>query len=278
MIENDYAAQPLSPGLTGISLPEVSRALLTNSYAWVDVKGARFPLAGLISPVAFNERGLYRFLDNAKANNHNLDQFMRTRLIQDGDDQQLASALYDQQTPTEGVHRLLGAYLLQYSQSDGLFLPFLDALALANVDVIGVTVLMLQQSAAERTADEVPDLVVSLIQQIARFLAHQMPHQIRVLDHEPTEDDLTIPPYALIPLAADNGDEFDVPVALIDWLQEHLEALVALPADHREALLDLIAKTTDGNGVIINEWLARDTENETVFVEFVDSQLNRLQA
>lgn len=277
MIEQTYAQKPMNAELTAISLPEMSRSLLTKSYAWIDQPNTRSPIESLVSPVGLNERALYRFVDNARANNHQLDQFMGTRLIQEDDDQQLTATLYEQKTPTEGVHRLLGAYLLQFSQSDGLFLPFLDALTIADVDAIGVMVLMLEQAKKEGIAAK-PNLVTDLTEQMASFLAHTMRGQIRVLDHQPTEDDLTLPAYLLIPIETATGEEFDVPVALIDWLQDNVETLLTLPDEHREPLLDLMAQNEDGNGVVINEWLRRDEANETVFIEFIDSQLDRLRA
>lgn len=274
MIAQDYANKPIDEALLAVQLPEVSRELLTHSYAWIETANAKLPLASLISPAGFNERGLNRFLSNAEANHHDLHQFMRTHLLTDDDDRQIADTLYSQTTPTEGVHRLLGAYLYQFSEEDGLFLPFLDALALADVDVVGVMVLLLEQGRDEKTGD----LAADLTEQMARFLAHQMAGQIQVLDHYPTDADMTLPAYMLVPLRNEMGDEFDVPMALVDWLQDNLVTLKALPEDHRQALLDLVAKTSDGNGVIINEWLGQDDGNEQALIEFIDSQLQHLQA
>ncbi len=78
------------------------------------------------------------------------------------------------------AEQYLGSYLLQQSQRNDLLLPLMNALALANYDVIGVFAVMI-------TAD-IESLPNTLIERRARLLARW--HQTLLhFDHVPEEVD-----------------------------------------------------------------------------------------
>ena len=105
------------------------------------------------------------------------------------------------------------------------------------------------------------NVILPLIEQVARQLARWLP-ELPELDDEPTDAETWHPAYALIPgESTQPGISVMVPVALLDWLSAHQDALADLTDDKRVGLMQLLNQETDDDTKIVREWLERNDDD-----------------
>lgn len=254
MLSEEYRHRPLPAELETITISQQLAEQLHNSYAWLDVKGER-PFASLISPAGTDEVALYHFIDNATLNHHNLNRFMNRTVTAT---EVLGSFNASEVKPV--AEQYLGSYLLQQSQRNDLLLPLMNVLALANYDVIGVFAVMI-------TAD-IESLPNTLIELSARLLARLAPNLI-TLDHVPEEADYVLPPHLIIAVEDTDGTPSDIPVALLDWLPDHLTKILTIAEGDEIGLLNLLNEQTDDNSLVIRDWLVRNDDNQRTFSQWI---------
>ncbi|WP_203652108.1 hypothetical protein [Secundilactobacillus yichangensis] len=262
MLSEEYRHRPLPAELEAMTLSEPLKDQLHSVYAWVDANEAP-PFASLISPVGTDEAALYRFTDNATLNQHPLNRFMNRSVTAE---EVLGSFKTSEVTPV--AEQYLGSYLLRQSQQNGLLLPLMNVLALANYDVIGVFATMLT---AETTS--LPD---TLIEMSARLLARIAPDLV-TLNHQPVDTDYILLPQMVIAVEDAPGNPSDIPVALLDWLPDHLAPVKLLSEDDEIGLLNLLNEQTDDDSMVIRDWLIRDSDNQKVFSKWIFQHRQRVK-
>lgn len=254
MLSEQYQHRPLPAELETILLTQILKQQLYNAYAWVDASGAT-PFASLISPAGTDEAALYRFIDNATLNHHNLNRFLNHAVTAD---EVLGSFKSSEVTPV--AEQYLGSYLLQQSQRNRLLLPLMNVLSLAHYDVTGVFAVMITAGTTS--------LSETLIEMSARLLARLVPDLV-TLNHQPTDADYILPPQMVIAVEDTEGNPSDIPVAMLDWLPDHVEQVKTLSADDEIGLLNLLNEQTDDNSLVIRDWLIRADDNQRVFSQWI---------
>lgn len=254
MLSEEYRNQPLPAELETISVSQQLANQLHNSYAWLDVKGER-PFTSLIFPAGTDEVALYHFIDNATLNHHRLDRFMNRSVT--ATDVLGSFSTNEVETVAE---QYLGSYLLQQSQRNDLLLPLMNVLALANYDVIGVFAVM-----TTATTDSLPDTLIELS---ARLLARLAPNLI-TLTHVPEETDYVLPPHLIVAVEDAAGTSSDIPVALLDWLPDHLAEVLTIADGDEIGLLNVLNEQTDDNSLVIRDWLVRNDDNQKTFSQWI---------
>ncbi|MCH5462467.1 hypothetical protein HC026_03830 [Lactobacillus sp. LC28-10] len=254
MISETYQRKPLPAELETITLSQQLVNRLHESYAWVAVAGEQ-PFASLISPAGTDEEALYHFIDNATLNHHRLSRFMNHPVTAE---EVLGSFQTDEVVPV--AEQYLGSYLLQQSQRNDLLLPMMNVLSLANYDVIGVFAAMV--------TPQTESLSDTLIEMTARLLARLAPNLI-TLDHVPDEADYILPPHLLIAIEDTQGNPSDIPVALLDWLPDHLTQIKTLADGDQNGLLNLLNEQTDDGSTVVRDWLIRNDDNQQIFSQWI---------
>lgn len=254
MIAETYRKKSLPAELEAITLSQPLVDRLHESYAWVEVSGER-PFASLISPAGTDEAALYHFIDNATLNHHRLNRFMNHPVTAE---EVLGSFHTNEVEPV--AEQYLGSYLLQQSQRNDLLLPMMNVLSLANYDAIGVFAAMLTPP-----TESLPD---TLIEMTARLLARLVPNLI-TLDHVPEETDYILPPHLLIAVEDTQGNPSDIPVALLDWLPDHLTQINTLADGDQNGLLNLLNEQTDEGSMVVRDWLIRGDDNQNTFSQWI---------
>ncbi|MTV81657.1 hypothetical protein [Secundilactobacillus folii] len=254
MLAEDYQKRPLPDELAGIKINSQLADRLNHSYAWVEVKNER-PFTSLISPVGTDEAALYRFIDNATINHHDLNRFLNHPVTADD-----VQAVFQTPEPQPVAEQYLGSFLLQQSQQNDLFLPLMNVLSLANYDVIGVFAAMLSPNS--------DSIVETLIEMSARLLSRLAPKMI-TLDHLPEETDYILPAHLLIAIEDSDGEPADIPVALLDWLPNHLSAIKDLADNDQIGLLNYLNSQDDDDSQVVREWLMRNEENQNDFSNWI---------
>lgn len=248
MLKEQYALKPIDSELATIQVSLAARQILEPAYAWTTAMTSPYPIVSLISYIAEDERALDRFKENARLNQHDVGRFLKQPVTEED----VLPVLQKSEITPVGW-QLLGAYLIQISKKEPLLVPFMDALTRLKVDAIGVFIAM--------TSPTMTDVLPTLIEQVARLLARWLP-DLPELDHEPTDGETWLPAYALIPVESTQlGISVMVPVALLDWLSAHQDALADLKGDKRVALMQLLNQETDDDTQIVREWLARNDDD-----------------
>lgn len=252
MLKEQYALKPIDPEFATLQVTLAARQVLEPAYAWTTAAESPYPIASLISPIAEDDRALDRFRDNASLNHHDVDRFLKQPVTE----ADVLPVLQKTEIPPVGW-QLLGAYLIQVSRQDPILVPFMDALTHLKVDAIGVFVAM--------ASPTMTSVLPTLVEQVARLLARWLP-DLPELDHLPTDAETWLPAYALIPVESTQlGISTMVPVALLDWLSGHQEALAELKGDKRVGLMQLLNQETDDDTQIVREWLLRrDDDGQTL--------------
>lgn len=248
MLKEQYALKPIDSELATINVSLAARQILEPAYAWTTATTSPYPIVSLISSIAEDERALDRFQENARLNQHDVGRFLKQPVTEED----VLPVLQKSEIAPVGW-QLLGAYLIRISKKEPLLVPFMDALAHLKVDAIGVFIAM--------TSPTMTNVLPTLIEQVARLLARWLP-DLPELDHEPTDAETWLPAYALIPVESTQlGISVMVPVALLDWLSAHQDALADLTDDKRVGLMQLLNQETDDDTKIVREWLERNDDD-----------------
>ncbi len=75
--------------------------------------------------------------------------------------------------------------------------------------------------------------------------------------------------HLIIAVEDTDGTPSDIPVALLDWLPDHLTKILTIAEGDEIGLLNLLNEQTDDNSLVIRDWLVRNDDNQRTFSQWI---------